>query len=459
MITGKKVHFVGVGGIGMSAVARFFVELGATVSGSDRGADRPENARILDPLRRAGITVYPQDGSFAAGGLPDYLVYSTAVEDGNPDFAAAPGLPHIHRATALEWAIRRAGCACSIAVAGSCGKSSVTAAVTEALCNSGADPAMLNGALCKRFMSARLAGNFRPGDGSFLVFEADESDKSLTAFSPDYAVILNLGHDHYPLPVLAAVFAEFLHKVRRGAVLERQVFEAVKTLLPPKLPVAVFESGFSPSGHAIRSRNGREIVFASGETLGVPQPGFHAALNALAVKTLFEMIGIPDPVRCLARFDGVWRRTDFAGKTPRGAAVYDDYAHNPEKIAAAVESMHEVVPGRVFAVFQPHGYGPLGFMRDALFEVVGAALRPGDEFRMLEPFYAGGTSSHRPTAAEVVAGYRALPGGERFSVARDRESLRGELRAATGAGDAILILGARDNSLSDYAKSYTSLLQ
>ena len=207
----KHLHFIGIGGIGMSALAAMFREHGWRVTGSDRAADRPENRRIFDALKLQGIDVFPQDGSYLAAGRPDYLVCSTAIEEDNPDLAAGVGIERLHRSRLLAMALGSllpAECR-TVAVTGSCGKSTVTAYVAEALTNLGADPGCLNGALSKRFAGGRFAGNYRPGGGKFFVFEADESDKSLLNYGADYAVILNLGTDHYDRDELVRVFGAY----------------------------------------------------------------------------------------------------------------------------------------------------------------------------------------------------------------------------------------------------------
>ena len=508
MKPGSRLHFIGIGGIGMSGLAQMCRDLGCTVTGSDRGYLRPENRRILDKLELQGIRLYPQDGSYRKDGDPDYLVYSTAVEEGNPDFAAGEGIPRLHRAAALEAAVEQSGAACTIAVSGSCGKSTVTAYLAETLVNLGCDPACLDGALVNRFTYGRFAGNYRSGDGRFFVFEADESDRSLLNYHPDYALVLNIGTDHYSKEELAEVFAKFLGNVRRGAVISREVAELIGDRLPAGLPVTIFESAIGAAGawavRRCRQAERTDAIYVdgdaapldpfsgdrpaserfgvdnmlrvmgmrhedfrleskvflaelgSGETIALPQPGEHTALNALAVMAMLEMIGgfdRPSIAAALGRFGGVWRRFDFHGFAASGARVYDDYAHNPEKIASAFEAAREIADGRVFMVFQPHGYGPLGFMREELYQVLARILRRGDEWLMLEPFYAGGTSSFRPTSEEVIAEYRVRSGKRAFLSMPDREHLSDYLLLKSRPGDVILIMGARDNSLSDYAES------
>lgn len=457
-----KLHFVGIGGIGMSALAAMALDLGHRVSGSDRGADRPENARIIGALKFSGITIYPQDGSFMQYETPDCLVYSTAIEEDNPDFAAAKGLPRMHRSELLEKLLGELPPdTVSIAVTGSCGKSTATAYAAEALLNLGADPGCLDGALVTRFSSEGQAGNYRSG-GKFFVFEADESDKSLLNYSADYAVILNLGTDHYSRSELVRVFGEFLRSIRKGAVLEQEVYReiAAEKMIPGHLDIRVFGDGDDCitdvlTGYEVVGRRPR-ATFGNGTTVALPQPGRHMALNALAVGALLELIGFDraEIPAALERFDGVWRRNDFAGKTPEGAAVYDDYAHNPEKIRANLRLMRELAGGgAVYAVFQPHGYGPFGFMEQTLFRYLESELRDNDRFILLEPYYAGGTSSFSPHAEEVCAKWRqnaAYP--ERYLCLPDRAEVKRFLRAQAGEGDIIAVMGARDNSLSDFAR-------
>ena len=358
------LHFIGIGGIGMSGLAAMCADNGYLVTGSDRGADRPENRRIIDALKLQGIKIYPQDGSGIRASRPDFLVYSTAIEEDNPDFIAGEGIPRLHRSELLERVIREADFGCTVAVTGSCGKSTVTAYLAETLTNLGADPCCLDGALIKRFRGGRFAGNYRPGSGKYFVYEADESDKSLVRYSPDYAIILNMGTDHYDKAELARVFAEFLRHVRKGAVLERGVYEAVKERLPEKLGVRIIDAEPRPDSryavldyriatraeaiycHGRRARiaptGDRAALDAEGATnllsiyglraeecriesrtplaeftggrrLALPQGGFHTAMNALAIDALLEMIGFDgeEVLDALERFDGVWRRLSF----------------------------------------------------------------------------------------------------------------------------------------------------
>ncbi|QSH40897.1 Mur ligase family protein [Lentisphaerota bacterium ZTH] len=457
--SGSRLHFIGIGGIGMSGLAQLFAAAGCNVTGSDRGADNPENAAIIEPLRRQGIKIFPQNGAFMKSTSPDCLIYSTAIEKDNPDFSAGIAVPRLHRADALRQALELYSHQQSVAVTGSCGKTTVTAWLAEALENCGRSPSCLDGGLINCYRSETLAGNFKPGDGDFFVFEADESDKSLLNYSADFALIMNIATDHYPREVLEHMFGEFAAKTRIGLALQYEVYEVIKDKIPKKCRIVTFSTENPAADFYIdsySSLNSNPTAIISHQSLSLPLPGVHNAENAAGVMAMLHLLGVDMETAYHAAgiFHGVWRRFDYAGKTVNGAKVYDDYAHNPEKIASFIETMQQCVPGKIFAVFQPHGYGPLGFMREALFEMLENSLRHQDEFIFLPPYYAGGTSSFKPDSVEVAASYRAKS-RKHYECIPEREQLKTHISHFAAAGDAVLVMGARDNSLSDLAKQLT----
>ena len=452
----KKLHFIGIGGIGMSALAAGAADCNYQVTGSDRGAEKPENARIINALKKRGIKIYPQDGSrFLEAESPDLIVYSSAIEEDNPDFAAAGDIPRIHRSGLLKQLIQDFR-KISIAVTGSCGKSTVTGYIAETLERLGEDPVMISGALSKRFQTPLNAGNYRSGNGGYLVFEADESDKSLLNYGADYAVILNIGTDHYSKAELVEVFSSFLRHIRCGAVLSQEVFDAVRDFLPENLPVEVISDAdytYIPGG-----KEPPHAILSSGEKLYLPAPGKHMAFNALCIKKLLNMLDFDSPavLQKLSSFDGLWRRNDFAGRTSTGAMVFDDYAHNPEKILSCLAGMRERCKGRLLAVFQPHGYKPFGFMEEELFNLLEKFLAPDDRFILLEPFYAGGTSSFSPHSDDICRKWQKVSARpECYLFCKNREETAFFIMQNSGKDDLAVIMGARDNSLSDFARSLT----
>lgn len=464
----KKLHFAGIGGIGMSALAQMSSSLGFGTTGSDRAAASPENARIFSALKAQGITIYPQDGSVYDNSRPDILIYSTAVESDNPDIAKAPEqVERMHRSDALKFLIEACNAKNMIAVTGTSGKTSVTAQMAESLYHLGMDPGCLCGGLVNEFIADDLAGNYRPmGKEGIFVVEADESDKSLLNYTADTALVLNIGTDHYSKEELAEVFRKFILSTRKNVILSDDVLAAVGADACAGKNVMVFSAkadapdtlcGF-PVVKLDSYRAGTDGAFCSFDSLEeIPlrAPGFHNALNALAVYGTLRLLGFEqaDARRAVCAFSGVWRRFDYAGRLPCGTAVYDDYAHNVEKILSCYDAAKSIAAGRVCLIFQPHGFKPFGFMREALFEALEERLAPEDIFALLPVYYAGGTSSFTPSSAEVATDYRTRScAPDRYPDFPDRETAENALNRQLKEGDIAVIMGARDNSLAMWAK-------
>ena len=470
----KRIHFVGIGGIGMSGLAQMFRDLGCAVTGSDRALGHPENERIFAALRKCGAKLYPQDGSvYADGYAPDAIVYSTAIEEDNPDFKCAPpGTRRLHRSEALSLGIGALRGRFTIAVTGTCGKTTVSAWLADALDRLGGDPGALSGGYVKRFREDGAAGNYRGGSGRDFVIEADESDKSLLNYVPDTALILNIGTDHYSREELAEVFLKFSLSARSCVVMELAAFQEIG---PERFPAGKMILLFSGDPDAPVSCAGRHVLrldsyrVADGSAwcafnglpeIRLPMPGRHNALNALAVHTVLTSRGYDslDALKAVSEFGGVARRFDRSGIMPNGAQVIDDYAHNVEKLASCIGAAQELAPeGRVVTVFQPHGFAPLRFMREALANALPSILRPADEFIFLPVYYAGGTASFSPTSAEVAATCRFAAGIEAGAIKdfEDRQECERYLQQAVKRGDVVIVAGARDETLSIWAKSLT----
>jgi UDP-N-acetylmuramate--alanine ligase len=470
----KSIHFVGIGGIGMSGLAQMFADLGCDVTGSDRALGHPENERIFTALRKCGAKLYPQDGSvYANGRAPDAIVYSTAIEEDNPDFKCAPaGIRRLHRSEALALGIGALRGRFTIAVTGTCGKTTVSAWLADALDRLGGDPGALSGGYVKRFREDGAAGNYRGGLGRDFVIEADESDKSLLNYVPDAALILNIGTDHYSREELAAVFLRFALSARSCAAMELTAFEEIG---PEKFPANKMILLFSGDPNAPTSCAGRPVMrldsyrVADGSAwcafnglpeIRLPMPGRHNALNALAVYTVLTSRGYDsmDALKAVSEFGGVARRFDRAGVMANGALVIDDYAHNPEKLASCIGAAQELAQhGRVITVFQPHGFAPLRFMRKPLANALPSILRSADEFIFLPVYYAGGTASFSPTSAEAAETCRNASGIRPGAIQcfDDRLECERYLNATVKRGDVVIVAGARDESLSIWAKSLT----
>ena len=469
------IHFIGIGGIGMSGLAQFYKWAGFEVSGSDRALNNPENAELLEKLKKQGIKIFLQDGSFAANQQTEVMIYSTAIENDNPDFIAGKEIEKWHRAKALSNIINFLKNRTSIAITGSCGKTTVTAWVAETMVLLGLDPIALNGGMINSFENETYTGNFRSGKGNFFVYEADESDKSLVAFYPDYSVVLNIGTDHYSKEELIEVFGKFLKNTKKGALIEKTVFGMLGPDSYRHLDISIVsfeEKGLKEEGKVWNldsyKTGEKQIVECSyaGEKFSItlPTPGNHNAANALVVSALVKMLGedksIADITKAVESFKGVHRRFEYKGKTLFGASVIDDYAHNVEKIISCIKTGQEISRGKVFAVFQPHGYGPFKFMREHLFQELEKALRKEDRFILLPVFYAGGTSSFSPKASEVNDEYsKKSKVKSRYLYFDNRNLAKSFLSKEAGNEDLLIVMGARDSSLSVWAGELTALKQ
>lgn len=455
----SKVFLVGIGGIGMSGLAQLLRWQGHDVAGSDRGLDEPGKDELYAALRRQGIRLYAQDGSGVRAEAPDALIISTAVESNNPDLQVMPACPVVHRAKALAAALNRLD-GKQIAVAGSCGKTSVTGWIASALRALGEDVLMVNGGYSLDAETDVFPGNFAVAGQCprWLVYEVDESDRSLNAFTPDYGVLLNVGNDHYSQDELRVVFAGFLERCRCGvAVLadladlaangprRQALFAAEETLAPGVL---------YPMEYAADAKGIRFQVPGFGEVLS-SQSGRHSAVNATATLALLSLLDLSHSPRALAgalaAFPGVRQRFEVIGQWADGTAVINDYAHNPEKIAAALSTARERFGSPLLACFQPHGFRPLEFMRATLLEALRGALEPDDRLLLLPVYYAGGSASFKPTSEEVAAELAAAGLPVQAATRLEAEALIRKQRDAS----CCLVMGARDSSLREWTKQLT----
>ena len=452
------VFLVGIGGIGMSGLAQMLCRQGHRVAGSDRQLIGPGRTELIAQLRLLGIEVFPQDGSGVRAVAPSLLIASAAIEEGNPDFQAAPDTPRLGRAQALSAALSRSGTKL-IAIAGSCGKTTVTGWLASALRALGRRVEMVCGGYALATADAGIPGNYDcDADPEFSVVEVDESDKSLIEFSPDVGVLLNVGRDHHEHEELIRVFGRFLDGCRAGVVLA----DSLGSLFGAHGPA--LRSSFGLGGEVAPSQYAPSADGICFELSGIGsctsgQLGQHSALNAAAVAAVLRQLGEPAAgiAAALAAFRGIaqrFQRMDVPGQSP--IPVYNDYAHNPEKIRASLLTAQEAADGPILAVFQPHGYGPLRFMRDELREVLADTLRPGDQFVILPVYYVGGTTSFQPTSAEVASEYAArdLP----VRGLHTRDALLAQAKEFAAAARFVVVMGARDPSLPEWTAQLAAAL-
>ncbi len=446
-----RLHFAGVAGSGMSALAQVCAMLGSPVSGSDRSFDKGERSEARGLLEAQGIRLHPQDGSGVEGDCCA-VVCSTAVEDNVPDVVAAQrlGVPVLHRSELLAHLVAHRR---TIAVSGTSGKSTTTAMVFELLRGAGRDPSVLTGGDLIRLQEEGLWGNAYVGASDLLVIEADESDGSLVRYHPAVGIALNLQRDHKEPEEVLAMFKTLRAQCKAGFIVSED--SNLSELRPGSILFGCGEKATLKGEQLdLQARGSRFVV--DGLTFDLPLPGRHNVTNALAALAACTSLGVPlkDLVAPLAAFRGVGRRFQIMG-TANDITVVDDYAHNPAKVEAALRAA-QLRSKRVLAVFQPHGFGPLKFMREELVQVLHATLRPEDRLWFMEIFYPGGTVTRDISSAEVIGDLQAR--GVKAELAPDRQALPALLAQEAKAGDLILLMGARDPSLPEVARAIAAVV-
>jgi UDP-N-acetylmuramate--alanine ligase len=358
---GRRLHFIGIGGAGMSGLALVCARLGATVTGSDRS-----DSSYMERLREAGLD--PAVGHDAAN-LPEgaEVVVSTAIGDDNPELALARerGLEPIHRGALLAdlCAEKRL-----IAVAGTHGKTTTTAMLAWALRAIGADPAFFVGGEAPGLGEGGAAANAGWGEGEWVIAEADESDASFLELKPEIAVVTNVEMDHH---------------TRWGSLAE--LHRAFREFLTSTEGVAAPADGSLEDLTEDRRVRGFDTETPGPTDLPLAVPGRHNLLNARAALAAIDLAGldVDAAAAALAEFPGVRRRLEFKGERS-GARIYDDYAHHPTEVRAALSALRGQEPKRLIAVFQPHLYS----RTKALSEEFGAALALADEVAVLDVYAA-----------------------------------------------------------------------
>ena len=444
----RRVHFVGIGGIGMSGIAELLANLGYAVSGSD-----VKRSDVTERLERLGVRV--SEGHAAAHvGTADVVVISSAIASDNPEVVDARrrGVPVIPRAEMLAELMRlRYG----IAVAGAHGKTTTTSMIALVLEQAGLDPTAVIGGRLSAFGS-----NARLGRGDYMVAEADESDRSFLKLSPSIAVITNIDREHMESygswEDLQQAFADFANKVPfYGAVVACADDAAVRGLLP-RIARRVLTYGLpgsggdvdpevAASGMTLEAFGSRSVVTRAepgGRTelgpLRLRVPGRHNHLNALGAVAVGLELGVPFPriARALEGFRGAERRFQVRGEA-LGVMVVDDYGHHPTEIAAVIAAARAGIDRRVLVVFQPHR-----FTRTAgLMHEFGGALAGADEVVLTDIYPAGEAPIPGVTIEALAEAVRRAAHGP-VHVVRAMADVPERVARLAQAGDLVITLGA-----------------
>lgn len=443
----RKPFFIGIAGVGMSAIAQYLRGIGKEVSGSDRFFAPGVYNEVQEKLEAEGIQCFAQDGSGIHTDT-DLIVVSTAIEDTVVEVKKAKemGIPIIRRSELLSVIAKSKK---TIAVGGTSGKSTTSAMLFDILEYAGLAPSIISGAGLISIIKQGKIGNAKVGAGEWLVIEADESDGSIVQYTPEIGLLLNVDKDHQEMDELMRIFGLFKSNSKNFVVnqshpLSAQLSQNVNQDFSTDGNTAGYKSeNFSQSGFHIQF-SVNNIQFSLNAI------GRHNMENALAATAVAHQIGVPLDTCAVAlkNYEGIYRRNQVVGNK-NGVWLIDDYAHNPVKCAAAIASCQPVAD-KVIAWFQPHGYKPTKFLREDFVNEFARVLRPQDEIWMSEIFYAGGTAVKDISANDLINDLKAL--GKNAYYEDDRNEFLNAVRSHFSANCVLLLMGARDPSLEKFAK-------
>jgi UDP-N-acetylmuramate--alanine ligase len=452
----KSYFFCGIGGSGMLPLACIVRAQGAEVAGSDRALDQGRVGEKFAFLEQQGIALFPQDGSGVTS-ADQLLVTSAAVEETVPDVVAARrvGASRITRPQLLARLFNASPL--GIGIAGTSGKSTVTGMAGWILHQAGLDPTVMNGAVMKNFVTPDTPfASALAGRGGAFVSEVDESDGSIALYEPEVAVLNNVTLDHKSMEELRQLFGGFA--ARAGTVVLNLDDEETRLLARDVPGERLVTFSLSDAAADLLADEIAEEPLAASFTLvaegrrlpvRMQVPGRHNIANGLAALAAARAAGVPldQGTAALGGFTGLRRRFDVVG-TRGGISVIDDFGHNPDKIGATLRTLH-AFPGRLLLMFQPHGYGPLRQMGRELIDCFAAEMASADVLLMPDPVYYGGTVERTVGSEDIVTGVAGA--GQRAEHIPDRADCGARLIELARPGDRIVVMGARDDTLSRFA--------
>lgn len=443
-----KVGFCAVAGSGMSALAQVLNAQGYEVCGSDRSFDQGREEHIRQALSEVGIKIFPQDGSMVDENMT-VLYTSTAVESSIPDVKRALelGIPVKRRSDLLAEVFSQH--AKGVAIGGTSGKSTLTAMVGYILDKLGLRPVVINGAGMQNYQKQKGLSNVILNNGDICVIEADESDGSIEKYTPYIAVVNNISLDHKSLDELEQLFGDFISRATYGAVLNydcphcRKILSRanhVKTFSILDAKADFYASDITPLPH------GTNYQF-QGQTYTLPLIGRFNVANAMAAVAVCASLGVSPHQACqaLSDFAGAKRRLEVLGQQ-NNITVIDDFAHNPDKVAASMSALKSY-SGRLLIMFQPHGFAPMRLMGRQIMDSFAQYMDNDDVLLMPEIYFSGGTVNRDISSADLVNYLTSLGKQALFFNARDE--LEQHLLKIARPQDRIVLMGARDNTITD----------
>jgi UDP-N-acetylmuramate--alanine ligase len=449
-----KIFFSGIGGSGVSAIAGFMADKGHKIIGSDRAFDKNPNHHLYKLLKSKGIYIVPQDGNGIDSSF-DFSVFSTAVEHDQPEFLKAKSLG-IPIKTRPEYLAEIVLDFKTIAVAGTSGKSTTSGMLAFLMQKFGLNPNFIGGGRVKQFKTGTNPGNSITGSSDILVIEACESDGTIVNYKPEHSIILNLDLDHHSIDKTAMMF-ETLVKNTADKIVVNADDDNIKDI---DIKDTITFSIDSPSNYMADNVVYKPFStdFSLKETkFNLSIPGRHNLYNALSCIAILSETGIPikDIAGVLHEFKGIERRFDIHLNDGK-RLVIDDYAHNPHKISSLMQTMKNIKE-KICYIFQPHGFAPTLMMKNEYIEAFTENLRDYDHLILLPIFYAGGTVSKDISSHDIADGVKAK--GKSVEVVEDRGMILQRLNDQINGYNNYVIFGARDETLSDFARGIADLIR
>lgn len=454
----NKAGFCAIAGSGMSALAQVLRAKGWDICGSDRSFDQNKEQHIKEALEHLGIKIFPQDGSMLDQNI-DILYTSTAVENSIPDVKRALelGIPVKRRSDLLAeiFSSYNKG----IAVGGTSGKSTLTAMIGYVLDKCGLKPTIINGAGMQNYQKNSCLSNAVVNNGEICVIEADESDGSIEKYNPYIAVVNNISLDHKSIEELETLFGDFVARSSFGSVLNLDCPHTSK-LIPLSANPRTF-SITNPKAdiyfHDIKAVNDGTLYSFDNKTYHLSLIGEFNIANAAAATAACSLLGIDSHQACefLQTFAGTKRRLEILGKI-NNITVIDDFAHNPDKVAASMSALKKY-QGRLLIMFQPHGFAPMRLMGKEIMQNFAQFMDDNDVLIMPEIYFSGGTVNRDISSQDLVNMVTSLKKQALFF--EKRSDLEEKIIQMARSGDRIVLMGARDNSITDMGYRILEKLQ
>lgn len=435
----------------MSPLACLSHERGYTVTGSDRNNCEPL-PDILKHLKSNGIKLFAQDGSGITRAT-SIVVISSAIEEDNPDLVKARKLKInvLHRSQMLATFFNASK---GIAVGGTNGKTTVSGMISFVLQQSQKDPSFILGGQINNYRDTGLS-SYRVSKSPLMVIEADESDGSLVNYHSHIALINNISRDHKELNELFDLFNEFSQKATGTTIINIDCPHSGSIIKKKNMVTFGIKNDANYKAEEIKLNHLSSDFTVNGTDFTINIPGIHNVYNAVSAIAALSTLGLTlaQISKHLKEFKGMHRRLEILLDNDK-VKVIDDFAHNPAKITAALKTV-KPIGKRVIAFFQPHGFGPTKFMKDDYIRVFSTLLGKDDFLFMPEIFYRGGTASKDISSKDLIDEIaKEIPNSFYLP---DREEIKKAIAKNIKPEDVVIVMGARDNTLTTLAKDITEL--